>query len=176
MTETIFGWLFAISSALLLPVILTLLFLLSWSVVMFGEFIGEAIRRRKRRWLVLSALNDWQQNEEEQLANFMADLEIRVMKKLEGAHLILRLGPIFGLVGTLIPLGPALQSLAKGEMATLAQKIHIAFATTVIGLIASAIAFVVLTVRRRWYAQDLNDVEQVLRLAKEGERNEVAAH
>lgn len=143
---------------------------------MFGEFIGEAIRRRKRRWLVLSALNDWQQNEEEQLANFMADLEIRVMKKLEGAHLILRLGPIFGLVGTLIPLGPALQSLAKGEMATLAQKIHIAFATTVIGLIASAIAFVVLTVRRRWYAQDLNDVEQVLRLAKEGERNEVAAH
>lgn len=176
LTEKVVGWLFAISDALLLPVIVTLLFLLGWSVAMFGEFIGEAISRRKRRWLVLSALNDWQQDEIERIDTFVADLEIRVMKKLEGSQLILRLGPIFGLVGTLIPLGPALQSLAKGEMTTLAQNIHIAFATTVVGLIASAVAFVVLTVRKRWYAQDLNDVEQVLKLAKEGERNEIIAH
>ncbi len=173
MTEIIVSWLFAISKALLLPVIVTLLLLLGWSVVMLGEFVGETISRRKGRWLVLLAVEYWQQNKEEQIDALLADLEIRVMKKLEGSQLVLRLGPVFGLVGTLIPLGPALQSLAKGEMATLAQNIHIAFATTVVGLIASAISFFVLTVRRRWYAQDLTDVGQVLRSAKAGERNEL---
>jgi biopolymer transport protein ExbB/TolQ len=175
LTETIVGWLFAISNALLLPVILTLLLLLCWSVFILGEFVGEAIRRRKRRWLVLVALNDWEQGEETRLDTFLSELEIRVMKKLESCHLVLRLGPIFGLVGTLIPLGPALQSLARGDMETLARNIHIAFATTVVGLVSAAIAFVVLTVRKRWYAQDLTHVEKVLKAVRVGESNEVIA-
>lgn len=172
MTKIIVSWLFAISNALLLPVIVTLLFLLGWSVIMLGEFVGESFVRRRRRWLILRAINDWQQKQETVEA-IMADLEIRIMKKLESAQLVLRLGPIFGLVGTLIPLGPALQNLAQGEMTALAQNIQIAFSTTVVGLIASAVAFVTLTVRRRWYAQDLTDVENVLKSVKEGERNEV---
>ncbi|MCS6861272.1 MAG: MotA/TolQ/ExbB proton channel family protein [Abditibacteriales bacterium] len=172
-SEVVTSWLFAISNALLLPVIVILLLLLGWSIVLLGEFVGGAMRRRSRRWLVQSALDEWQQNGAVPIETFLAALEVRVMKRLESAQLILRLGPIFGLVGTLIPLGPALQSLARGEMVALVNDIRIAFATTVVGLIASAIAFVVLTVQRRWYAQDLTEVERLLRSTEVGERHEM---
>ena len=68
---------------------------------------------------------------------------------------LMKLGPAFGLMGTLIPLGPALVGLATGDLNVLAQNLGIAFATTVIGLTISAIAFCAATLEKRANANDL---------------------
>jgi len=80
-------------------------------------------------------------------------------KKLERSRFVARVGPMFGLMGTLIPMGPALLGLSAGDIDTLANNLIIAFGTTVVGLMAGAIGFMVATVRTRWYKHDISDIE-----------------
>ena len=70
------------------------------------------------------------------------------------SDLIIKLGPTFGLLGTLIPLGPGIIALSQGDTATLSYSLLAAFDTTVIGLIAASICTVISLIRRRWYAKD----------------------
>ena len=46
-------------------------------------------------------------------------------------RLLVRAGPALGLMGTLIPLAPALAALGKGEPNVLADKLQTAFSITV---------------------------------------------
>jgi biopolymer transport protein ExbB/TolQ len=62
-------------------------------------------------------------------------------------------------MGTLIPMGPGLAALGAGNIELLAQAIIIAFDTTVAGLSASAVAFVISKLRKRWYGEDLSNLE-----------------
>ena len=45
----------------------------------------------------------------------LQDYELRIAKELEKAKLVVKLGPMFGLMGTLIPLGPALMGAHCGK-------------------------------------------------------------
>ena len=58
-------------------------------------------------------------------------------------------------MGTLIPMGPALAGLASGDIASMAYNMQIAFATTVVGLVAGAVGFLTQQVKQRWYLQDM---------------------
>jgi biopolymer transport protein ExbB/TolQ len=64
--------------------------------------------------------------------------------------LIARLGPMFGLLGTLIPLGPGIIALGRGDTYTLSLSLLMAFDTTIAGLISAAVAFVISAVRKKW--------------------------
>ena len=64
-----------------------------------------------------------------------------------------------GLMGTLIPLSPALEGLADGDVATLADNLRVAFSITVLGLLVGALAFAISLVRERLYGQDYSDLE-----------------
>jgi biopolymer transport protein ExbB/TolQ len=91
---------------------------------------------------------------------------------LERVELLAKLGPIFGLMGTLIPLGPGLAALGNGDVAALAQAVVIAFDTTVAGLATGSAAFVIAKVRRRWQTVFLADLEVVLEaLVEEAPQN-----
>lgn len=68
---------------------------------------------------------------------------------------------MLGLMGTLIPLGPALMGLSSGNIQALATNLVIAFSTTVLGLLVGGVAYAVLVVRRRWYYQDFSDMEYI---------------
>lgn len=98
--------------------------------------------------------------------------EIKAMKGIEKTDIITRLGPTLGLMGTLIPMGPGLAALGSGDINTLAQAIIIAFDTTVVGLAAGGIAYVVSKVRRRWYEEYISNldtlVDSVLEVMKNG--------
>lgn len=87
---------------------------------------------------------------------------------------VAKLGPMFGLLGTLIPLGPGVVALGQGDTATLSQSMSIAFDTTIAGIITAAICALISSVRKRWYALDAADVEAVmegcLQEMKEAER------
>jgi biopolymer transport protein ExbB/TolQ len=69
------------------------------------------------------------------------------------------MGPALGLMGTLIPLSPALVGLADGDVAVLSENLRVAFSVTVAGLFVGAVAFAISLVRDRLYGQDYSDVE-----------------
>jgi biopolymer transport protein ExbB/TolQ len=71
------------------------------------------------------------------------------------------MGPALGLMGTLIPLSPALAALGDGDVERLTDDLRVAFSVTVAGLLVGAIAFAVSLVRDRMYDQDYSDVEYV---------------
>jgi biopolymer transport protein ExbB/TolQ len=74
-------------------------------------------------------------------------------KSLERVDIVTRIGPTFGLMVTLIPMGPGLAALGSGDVTTLANAIIVAFDTTVVGIGAGAVAYVISKIRRRWYEE-----------------------
>jgi biopolymer transport protein ExbB/TolQ len=66
---------------------------------------------------------------------------------------------MFGLLGTLIPLGPGLIALGQGDTYTLSQSMLTAFDTTIAGLAAAAVSFVISTIRKRWYEDYMTSTE-----------------
>jgi Biopolymer transport proteins len=91
----------------------------------------------------------------------LQDYELSISKKLERLRILTRIAPMLGLMGTLIPLGPALMGLSSGNIQALATNLVIAFSTTVLGLLVGGVAYAVLVIRRRWYYQDLSDMEYI---------------
>src|SRR5512140_802430 len=55
----------------------------------------------------------------------LQEYEFYTVKRLERTRILVRIGPMLGLMGTLIPLAPALAALAEGDTSTLAQKLRI---------------------------------------------------
>jgi biopolymer transport protein ExbB/TolQ len=94
-------------------------------------------------------------------AKALADYDLESLKRLERTRLLVRAGPALGLMGTLIPLSPALAGLASGNVTELTDNLRVAFSVTVLGLMIGAIAFGISLVRDRLYAQDLSDLEFV---------------
>ena len=70
-----------------------------------------------------------------------------------------KLGPMLGLLGTLIPLGPGIIALGQGDTYTLSVSLMTAFDTTVAGLCIAAVCMIVSTIRRGWYAAYMADLE-----------------
>ena len=90
------------------------------------------------------------------------EYEIKMAKRLEQTRIVATISPMLGLMGTLIPLGPALIGLSSGNIAQLADNLMIAFATTVVGLFAGTVGYVLTQVRKRWYWQDMADIDYIL--------------
>ena len=103
------------------------------------------------------------------------NLEIDVARRLARLSLATRVGPMLGLVGTLIPLGPALTGLATGNMDVLAGNLIIAFTTTVFGILVGGFAYGTCLVRRAWYEQDLSDLEFLVAVQTSAEGRSTAA-
>ena len=98
----------------------------------------------------------------------LQEYEFYTVKRLERTRILVRLGPMLGLMGTLIPLSPALIGLASGNTTQLAENLITAFSVTVIGLLIGGIAFVISIVRDRMYSQDISDMEYLLELLEGG--------
>ena len=136
-------WIHAGVSWLLEPVLAALAALVALAVWEVGQALGEGFGgiRRLRRAGDLAAAS-------------------RVGRgRIERADLIARVGPMLGLMGTLIPLGPGLAALGRGELQALAQAVTVAFDTTVLGLLVGIIGFILGRVRRRWYDHLLDALE-----------------
>jgi biopolymer transport protein ExbB/TolQ len=98
----------------------------------------------------------------------LQEYEFYTVKRLERTRLLVRLGPMLGLMGTLIPLSPALEALANGDTQELSDNLRIAFSVTVIGLLIGGLAFAVSIIRDRIYSQDISDLEYLLELLEGG--------
>jgi biopolymer transport protein ExbB/TolQ len=92
----------------------------------------------------------------------LSEQEDLVAKRTEKTELIAKMGPLLGLMGTLIPLGPGLVGLGKGDFNTLAQYLIISFDATILGVFAGSLTFTISKIRRRWYEHYLNDLDAIL--------------
>ena len=105
---------------------------------------------------------------EPQVAKALADFDFRSLHRLERTRFLVRAGPALGLMGTLIPLSPALAGLAEGNVEQLSSNLRIAFSVTVLGLLVGAAAFGLSLVRDRLYGQDLSDLQYVAARLEDG--------
>jgi biopolymer transport protein ExbB/TolQ len=118
-----------------------------------------------RNWLVthfVKELADGGDMSRSRILKLLADLELSASARLERTRMLIRFGPILGLMGTLIPISPALVGLAKGDVQTLSANLVVAFSTTVVGLLIGGLAFLMSVVRDRLYTRDVSDIEYAL--------------
>ena len=91
-------------------------------------------------------------------------------RRLKISDVIAKIGPMLGLLGTLIPLGPGIIALGQGDTITLSSSLLTAFDTTIMGLIAAAVAIVISTIRSRWYANYMSVLETLMECILEVEK------
>lgn len=102
----------------------------------------------------------------------ISDEESRYSKITKFTDIIARVAPMFGLMGTLIPLGPGLIALAQGDTKTLSESLLIAFDTTVAGLISAAVAYVISGIRKGWYETYMVGLETIMETILEEQNRE----
>ena len=130
------------------PVAQGVLWQVAWSNAMASTLGLMAARARGERG-------------EDRVAKALADFDYASLRRLERTRLLVRAGPALGLMGTLIPLSPALAGLAEGDVAELSSNLRLAFSITVLGLMIGVIAFGISLMRDRLYGHDLSDLEFV---------------
>lgn len=105
------------------------------------------------------------ENREIYAAQLLFEEEEHYQNYLRWPQMISKLSPMFGLLGTLVPLGPGLMALGEGNTALLSQSLLIAFDTTSAGVLIAAVALVIAQIRKQWYrnyAQVLESLMEVI--------------
>lgn len=194
--NTISDIMFWISTGLLVPVVVLLIALFFRALLLVGNFFGQYLSIRKTDKSIREAMESLTpgnvgllaeklpakgtslvviymrrildaQSSSAHVQRLLANFEIAADKDLATSKTLTKLGPILGLMGTLIPMGPALVGLSAGDIASMAYNMQVAFATTVIGLFAGAIGFLTQQVKQRWYLQDMTNLEFLAELLTE---------
>lgn len=153
MQNTIETSMYQIGQLFLLPTLLLISLLFLYAFFVLGEFITLALRRRSGggQLLLLHFQKNPQTNDDE--------LDMLAHRLIEGPRITSRVTPMLGLVATMIPMGPALKALADGQLADVSRSLMMAFSAVILALIAAALSYVVVNVRRRWYAVELVQIE-----------------
>ena len=94
----------------------------------------------------------------------LARYETEVQKDINLSRLLTKLGPVLGLVGMLISMSPALVGLSTGDISGMAYNMQVVFASTVVGLVISAVGLATCQLKQRWYAKDVNNLDRVCRI------------
>ncbi|KXU34457.1 biopolymer transporter ExbD [Ventosimonas gracilis] len=146
--------LYTLAHGFLLPVWLLILAALAYALLQLGGFAVELFGRfRGSHPCALAAFH-------QRHGGSSDDLELWIMKSLEGLRLVARTAPMLGLVATMIPMGPALLALTEGDGKGVGQNLVVAFSAVILALVAASISFWILTVRRRWLLQALRQIER----------------
>lgn len=193
--NTISDIMFWISNGLLVPDVVLLILLFFRSLLLVGSFFGQYLSIRKTdkmlreqlETLRMTNIDDFESKLPKSkslvvtymrkileakdypavVQRLLANFEIEADKDLATSKTLTKLGPILGLMGTLIPMGPALVGLSTGDIGSMAYNMQVAFATTVIGLVAGAVGFLTQQVKQRWYLQDMTNLEFIAEVLNE---------
>lgn len=180
--NTIHDLLYFLSNLFLLPTLIGTLAAFAWCTFLVGQFLSESADHRANRRNLRDLFSGpptearfrekpWRghfaafRNAREEYAEFPAmldkhvsDLEHHLTGRIERLGIMAKVGPMLGLIGTLIPLQPALAGLARGDMQAMGANLQIGFTTTVLGLIAGGTCYAISVFLRHWYQQDLTDI------------------
>ncbi len=195
--------LYWISTGLLVPVIVLLIFFFIRALILIGGFFGQYLQVRKTTTVLYDRINSLTPEtipafrdslpaksdsllaayvkkiitaggDEAKTDLLLSEYEIEADKEISTSKVLTKMGPILGLMGTLIPMGPALVGLATGDIASMAYNMQVAFATTVVGLVVSAIGFVTQQVKERWAMKNITILEYLANIV--GQRNDMSSN
>ena len=141
--------LYEASRLFLVPILVLIALALAYAFVALGMFLMESAQRWRgghRPVLVGGEHSD--------------DLELTIMKRLEWLRIVSRTAPMLGLVATMIPMGPALLALSRGDATSVGENLVVAFSAVILALVAASITFFILTIRRRWLLEELRGLER----------------
>lgn len=193
--------LFGIANSLLIPDIILLIVFFIRALVLLGSTYNQfLVRRRNNRRLStvikelqpsgISALRNLLPEKHDALfTEYLADIldhpadeaytdylithyETEVAKDVNLSRLLTKLGPVLGLIGTLISMSPALVGLSTGDISGMAYNMQVVFSATVVGLVISAVGLFTQQLKTRWYAKDVNNLEFVSRIYTESHEKE----
>lgn len=196
--NTISNILYWISTGLLVPVIVLLIFFFVHALILIGAFFGQYLNQKRTatkfydriRNLTPATLPEFtvslpetpasitmayakkiigERGNNAKIELLLAEYEIEADKNIATSKVLTKMGPILGLMGTLIPMGPALVGLASGDIASMAYNMQVAFATTVVGLVVSGIGFLTQQVKERWAISSLTILEYLADVVKQSE-------
>lgn len=185
--------LFWVANSLLIPDIIILLFLLGRSLILLGSFYNQYMVKRKNDNLLSDKIKGLSQDRIEELKNMLpahdnslfikylrdilntppteaytdfmiSNFENEADKDISLSKMLTKMGPILGLVGTLIAMSPALVGLSTGDIGGMAYNMQVVFATTVVGLVISSVGIITLQFKQRWYAKDVNSLDYISRI------------
>jgi biopolymer transport protein ExbB/TolQ len=194
--------LYWISTGLLVPVIVLLIVLFGRSMLLIGGFFGQYLSVRKTEAILKHEFDSLNRDNvatlaerlpvhqkspvikyikrmlehrdsEAHLQKLLSDFEIASNADLATSKTLSKLGPMLGLMGTLIPMGPALVGLSTGDIASMAYNMQVAFATTVVGLFSAAVGFITGQVKTRWYQHDSVNLQFLADLLEENKKEEI---
>ena len=177
-----------ISTSLLLPVIVLLLAALGAALISLGGFCATyltLLQEKKKRNALLKKIRSSSDFKEQDIADsvifadhikklfyfgfdelecekYISEVEQEYERELERSRFLTKTAPMLGLMGTLIPMGPALAGLASGDIANMAYNMQIAFATTVVGCTVAGIALLIYSVKKHWYIEEITNLRYVL--------------
>nr|WP_314290691.1 MotA/TolQ/ExbB proton channel family protein [uncultured Capnocytophaga sp.] len=185
--------LFLVSDSLLIPDIIVLLVLFVRALLLVGSFYNRFITKYKNDRQLNEAIKGFSAEKVEALKNLLPErdnsLYIQYLRDLldhnpdeayydyiisnfenEGekdiatSKLLAKVGPVLGLIGTLIAMSPALTGLSTGDISKMASNMQVVFATTVVGLVISLVGLVTLQFKQRWYSKEINNLEYISRV------------
>lgn len=191
--------LYWISTGLLVPVIVLLIFFFIRAIIMIGSFFGQYLNEKKAtaplydriQTLTPATLQEFydslpqksssltgayarriieEKDNESKIELLLAEYEMAAEKNVATSKVLTKMGPILGLMGTLIPMGPALVGLASGDIASMAYNMQVAFATTVVGLVVSAIGFLTQQAKERWSMKNMTILEYLADIVKQSNK------
>lgn len=191
--------LYWISTGLLVPVIVLLIFFFIRALILIGTFFGQYLNEKKTVAPLYDKVEKLTPDEvegfyeslpatsrsvagsyvrkiieergnESRMELLLAEYEMEADKNIATSKVLTKMGPILGLMGTLIPMGPALVGLASGDIASMAYNMQVAFATTVVGLVVSAIGFLTQQVKERWSVKGLTALEYLADVVRQSKR------
>ena len=181
--EFISKMLFWVANSLLIPDVILLLFLFVRALILIGGTYNMYITKRKNdkafdhlikegrtdelrqalpdkdNSLYVSYLRDMLSRPvNEDYADFtLSKFEVEAEKDVALSKMLSKLGPVLGLIGALV-------GLSTGDIAGMAYNMQVVFATTVVGLVVSAVGLVSMQFKQRWYAKYVNNLDYVSRV------------
>lgn len=193
--ELLTNILYWISTGLKIPVIILLIIGFAWAIMILGGFYGSYLARRRLRKTMNQIHTQLEQRSAREVdyteiqkhhpalrktlermsqlkwnaihaEKLLVDFQRQGERGLKPSTILMRIGPMLGLMGTLIPMGPALVGLAAGDINSMADEMQVAFATTVIGIFVGGVGFVTLLAKKGWYVEDVNNLRYIIELAE----------
>lgn len=158
---------------LMAPVLVIICLLALYAIFALGRFVSQWIVRKQNKLTYVRQLNS-NENTVKSLAGYPVhnyfvrnpeasedELEVFALKQLENLRIVTRIAPMLGLIATMIPMGPALQALADGNIQGISENLIIAFAAVIWGLVISSITFWPASVKKRWCADELINIRKL---------------
>ncbi|WP_102797562.1 MotA/TolQ/ExbB proton channel family protein [Bowmanella denitrificans] len=158
---------YQLSDLFMAPVLVLLILLFAYSLFALGALLMQWQQRRRQRMGYINALQN-NLNTSGPLPGYPLlclrlaqpqvsrdELDVAAFNLLENARMVSRLAPMLGLVATMVPMGPALKSLANGNIQGISENLIVAFSAVIFGLVTASITFWIASVRKRWLASEL---------------------